>query len=218
MTDMTADPRAVVVLFVALQAGCVVAAIAVSAIVHDDWRPDWRRAARRTSNFVLAVLFIAVASDGQNALAQAQQDSTVRRVERLEDYRSTSIETTSKLETIASQQKDMLAQLIAGNAAQDQRISENTKTLQSIATAAETIHETQEKFTNRVTWVGGILTTIIIMAGFLLDRVRESRMRNGHNPITAPIADLEKKMSAGREETNKLLKEMIEVQSRRRTR
>lgn len=156
-------------------------------------------------------------SDAQGQ-AQAQQQDATRRIERLEDYRSENTAKTSTLETIVSQQKEMLAQLIATNARQDERIATNSDTLQEIAVAAKTIKESQDQFANRVTWVGGLMVTAVIVAGFLLDRVREKRMRNGHNPITQPIKELEEKLAKSREETNALLKELIEIQSQPRRR
>jgi hypothetical protein len=177
-----------------------------------------KRFCRRSLHLLIFAAVVVIGSESQNRPAQAEQDSATRRIERLEDQATAFTAVDADLKAIVAQQKEMLNQLIAANARQDERIEQNSDTLQKIATAADTIKATQEQFAGRITWVGGVLTTAIIVAGFLLDRLREKRLRNGGNPLAQPIADLEQKMTVGREETNKLLRELIELQSRRRTR
>lgn len=162
-------------------------------IAFGYWRPDWRLLTRRCGHMVIFSGVLVIGSQSQTSPAQAQQDATTRRVERLEDQATAFTAVDADLKAIVAQQKEMLTQLISANARQDERINTNADALQKIAVAAETIRDTQDQFANRVTWVGGILTTVIIVAGFFLDRVREKRMRNGHSPFKE-LVDIQKQI------------------------
>jgi small-conductance mechanosensitive channel len=183
-------------------------------IAFGDWKPNYRVLAKRIGKVGIFGFVMAVTSQSQNTPAQAQQDATTRRVERLEDQATAFTATDADLKAIVSQQKDILQQLIATNAKQDERINVNTDTLQKISIAADTIQQSQDQFADRVTWVGGLLTTAVILAGFLLDRLREKRLRNGHSPFAEVFAQMEKKMGEGRKEINDLLRQLIEAQPR----
>jgi len=213
------QPNVLVGLLLAIIACTVGIQFAILQIAFGYWRPDWRLWIRRGGHMVMFMMVLVAGGGSQNTPAQAQQDATTRRVERLEDQATGFTATDADLKAIVAQQKDMLQQLIATNAKQDERINVNTDTLQKISIAADTIKESQDQFADRVTWVGGLLTTAVILAGFFLDRLRERRMRNGHSPFTEPFVKLEKKMAEGRSETNELLRQLLDVQTgRRRTR
>lgn len=171
------------------------------------WNGDIKRVPwGRLGQCAMVCLMLAGLSQAQ-APAQAQQDSAVRRIEKLEDQSTGFTATNAKLETIIAQQKDMLQQLIATNAKQDERIDANSDALQKIAVAAQTIKDTQDQFASRVTWVGSILTVVVIVAGFALDRIREKRMSNGHSPW----AKIEKQLEEQAKENQQLMREMMKA-------
>ena len=176
-------------------------------LIFACWNGDVRRIQwKRIAQCAFVCLLLAGAGYSQQP-AQAQQDSTTRRVERLEDQATAFTAVDADLKAIVSQQKDMLIQLIATNAKQDDRIDANSDTLQKIAVAAETIKETQDQFASRVTWVGGILTVVVIIAGFVLDRIREKRMSNGHSPW----AKIEHQLAEQAKDNQKIMREFMDV-------
>lgn len=196
---LTDNHALIVVLSLALGPGIWL--LIFACLNGDIRRVPWKR----LGQCAMVCLMLAGLSQAQ-APVQAQ-DSAVRRIEKLEDQSTGFVATNAKLETIIAQQKDMLAQLIATNAKQDERIDANSDALQKIATVAQTIKETQDQFASRVTWVGSILTVVVIVAGFALDRIREKRMSNGHSPW----AKIEQQLEKQAEENQKIMREMMEA-------
>lgn len=171
---------------------------------------------RRFGHLVIFGGVLIVGGQSQNSPAQAQQQDAGRRIERLEDFRTDSVSKTSKLEQIAEQQQALMNQVVASNAKQDDRLQAQEEGLKVITASAESVRATTEDFKGSIqTWisVGGVL--FIGLQLFIAWR-QDKRMMNGHSPFTK----LQKQMAEDREETDKILKALLqamESQPKRRT-